>query len=87
MKADTILMKNWTLIFGKDYLCTKVLKKSMCIVFSQFNALKVSPPVRMNDVLVHSTIDVCLMQNSLLIASFSLLSPAACLQVQFIDAI
>ena len=29
MKADTILMKNWTLICGKEYLCRKVLKKCM----------------------------------------------------------
>ena len=27
MKAYTILMKNWTLICGKDYLCRNVLKK------------------------------------------------------------
>ena len=30
MNADTILMKNWTLICGKEYLCRKVLKKWMC---------------------------------------------------------
>ena len=29
-KADAILMKNWTLICGKEYLCRIFLKKSMC---------------------------------------------------------
>ena len=32
MKAYTIWMKNWTLICGMEYLCTKVLKKWMCYI-------------------------------------------------------
>ena len=35
MEADTILMKNWTLICGKEYLCRKVLKKWMWMVHNE----------------------------------------------------